>query len=353
MSNSSISSALEYRPKEFADMIGQDAIVRTLSNAIKNENIPQALLFCGPRGVGKTSCARILAKKINNLEDNLEYNIFELDAASNNSVEDIRNITDQIRIPPQVGKYKVYIIDEVHMLSNAAFNAFLKSLEEPPKHVVFILATTEKNKIIPTILSRCQIYDFKKVDSASIIKLLTNICKEKKIKFDENSLRLIAQKSDGSIRDSLSMFDRLVSFTDSNLTISDVSFNLNIIDYETYFELSSLIKLKDIPGILTKYNDIFNRGFDDVNFLTGLSRHLREVLITKLGSSDNISDLKNELELKYLEHSNDFLDEDLILMIQIINDCLINYQKINDKRIHTELCLMRVASIDSIKKKNP
>ena len=353
MSNSSISSALEYRPKEFADMIGQDAIVRTLSNAIKNESIPQAILFCGPRGVGKTSCARILAKKINNLEDNLEYNIFELDAASNNSVEDIRNITDQIRIPPQVGKYKVYIIDEVHMLSNAAFNAFLKSLEEPPKHVVFILATTEKNKIIPTILSRCQIYDFKKVDSSSIIKLLTSICKEKKIKFDENSLRLIAEKSDGSIRDSLSMFDRLVSFTDSNLTISDVSSNLNVLDYETYFELSSLIKLKDIPGILTKYNDIFNRGFDDVNFLTGLSRHLREVLITKLGSSDNISDLKNELELKYLEHSNDFLDEDLILMIQIINDCLINYQKINDKRIHTELCLMRVASIDSIKKKNP
>ena len=353
MSNSSISSALEYRPKEFADMIGQDAIVRTLSNAIKNENIPQALLFCGPRGVGKTSCARILAKKINNLDDNLEYNIFELDAASNNSVEDIRNITDQIRIPPQVGKYKVYIIDEVHMLSNAAFNAFLKSLEEPPKHVVFILATTEKNKIIPTILSRCQIYDFKKVDSSSITKLLTTICKEKKIKFDENSLRLIAEKSDGSIRDSLSMFDRLVSFTDSNLKITDVSSNLNVLDYEIYFELSSLIRLKDISGILTKYNEIFNRGFDDVNFLTGLSRHLREVLICKLGSSDKISDLKNELELKYLEHSKDFLDEDLILMIQIINECLINYQKINDKRIHTELCLMRVASIDSIKKKNP
>ena len=353
MNNSSISSALEYRPKEFSDMIGQDAIVRTLSNAIKNENIPQALLFCGPRGVGKTSCARILAKNINNLEDNLEYNIFELDAASNNSVEDIRNITDQIRIPPQVGKYKVYIIDEVHMLSNAAFNAFLKSLEEPPKHVVFILATTEKNKIIPTILSRCQIYDFKKVDSSSITKLLTTICKEKKIKFDENSLRLIAEKSDGSIRDSLSMFDRLVSFTDSNLKITDVSSNLNVLDYEIYFELSSLIRLKDISGILTKYNEIFNRGFDDVNFLTGLSRHLREVLICKLGSSNKISDLKNELELKYLEHSKDFLDEDLILMIQIINECLINYQKINDKRIHTELCLMRVASIDSIKKKNP
>jgi DNA polymerase-3 subunit gamma/tau len=332
-------------------MIGQDAIVKTLSNAIKNDNIPQALLFCGPRGVGKTSCARILAKTINDLKENFEYNIFELDAASNNSVEDIRSITDQIRIPPQIGKYKVYIIDEVHMLSNAAFNAFLKSLEEPPKHVVFILATTEKNKIIPTILSRCQIYDFKKVDIESITKLLSNICKDKKIKFDENSLSLIAQKSDGSIRDSLSMFDRLVSFTDSNLTINEVTTNLNVLDYETYFELSTLIISKDIPGILTIYNDIFVRGFDDVNLLNGLSRHLREILISKLGSSDKLSDLKNELNLKYIEHANEFSDENLILMIEIINESLINYQKINDKRIHTELCLMRLASIESVKKK--
>jgi DNA polymerase-3 subunit gamma/tau len=352
MNNSSISSASEYRPKEFSDMIGQDAIVKTLSNAIKNDKIPQALLFCGPRGVGKTSCARILAKQINNLEENFEYNIFELDAASNNSVEDIRSITDQIRIPPQIGKYKVYIIDEVHMLSNAAFNAFLKSLEEPPKHVVFILATTEKNKIIPTILSRCQIYDFKKVDVVDITGLLKNICTDKKIKFDENSLSLIAEKSDGSIRDSLSMFDRLVSFTDSNLTMDEVTANLNVLDYETYFELSTLIISKDIPGILTKYNDIFIRGFDDVNLLNGLSRHLREILISKLGSSDKLSDLKNELNLKYIEHSNEFSDENLILMIEIINDSLINYQKINDKRIHTELCLMRLASIESVKKKN-
>jgi DNA polymerase-3 subunit gamma/tau len=352
MNNSSISSASEYRPKEFSDMIGQDAIVKTLSNAIKNDKIPQALLFCGPRGVGKTSCARILAKQINNLEENFEYNIFELDAASNNSVEDIRSITDQIRIPPQIGKYKVYIIDEVHMLSNAAFNAFLKSLEEPPKHVVFILATTEKNKIIPTILSRCQIYDFKKVDVVDITKLLKNICTDKKIKFDENSLSLIAEKSDGSIRDSLSMFDRLVSFTDSNLTMDEVTANLNVLDYETYFELSNLIISKDIPGILTKYNDIFIRGFDDVNLLNGLSRHLREILISKLGSSDKLSDLKNELNLKYIEHSNEFSDENLILMIEIINESLINYQKINDKRIHTELCLMRLASIESVKKKN-
>ena len=302
--------------------------------------------------MGKTSCARILAKTINDLKENFEYNIFELDAASNNSVEDIRSITDQIRIPPQIGKYKVYIIDEVHMLSNAAFNAFLKSLEEPPKHVVFILATTEKNKIIPTILSRCQIYDFKKVDIESITKLLSNICKDKKIKFDENSLSLIAQKSDGSIRDSLSMFDRLVSFTDSNLTINEVTTNLNVLDYETYFELSTLIISKDIPGILTRYNDIFVRGFDDVNLLNGLSRHLREILISKLGSSDKLSDLKNELNLKYIEHANEFSDENLILMIEIINDSLINYQKINDKRIHTELCLMRLASIESVKKKN-
>ena len=352
MNNSSISSASEYRPKEFSDMIGQDAIVKTLSNAIKNDKIPQALLFCGPRGVGKTSCARILAKQINNLEENFEYNIFELDAASNNSVEDIRSITDQIRIPPQIGKYKVYIIDEVHMLSNAAFNAFLKSLEEPPKHVVFILATTEKNKIIPTILSRCQIYDFKKVDVVDITELLKNICTDKKIKFDENSLSLIAEKSDGSIRDSLSMFDRLVSFTDSNLTMDEVTANLNVVDYETYFELSTLIISKDIPGILTKYNDIFIRGFDDVNLLNGLSRHLREILISKLGSSDKLSDLKNELNLKYIEHSNEFSDENLILMIEIINESLINYQKINDKRIHTELCLMRLASIESVKKKN-
>ena len=352
MNNSSISSASEYRPKEFSDMIGQDAIVKTLSNAIKNDKIPHALLFCGPRGVGKTSCARILAKQINNLEENFEYNIFELDAASNNSVEDIRSITDQIRIPPQIGKYKVYIIDEVHMLSNAAFNAFLKSLEEPPKHVVFILATTEKNKIIPTILSRCQIYDFKKVDVVDITELLKNICTDKKIKFDENSLSLIAEKSDGSIRDSLSMFDRLVSFTDSNLTMDEVTANLNVLDYETYFELSTLIISKDIPGILTKYNDIFIRGFDDVNLLNGLSRHLREILISKLGSSDKLSDLKNKLNLKYIEHSNEFSDENLILMIEIINESLINYQKINDKRIHTELCLIRLASIESVKKKN-
>ena len=348
----STSSASEYRPKDFNDMIGQDAIVKTLNNAIKNDNIPQALLFCGPRGVGKTSCARILAKTINNLDDDFEYNIFELDAASNNSVEDIRNITDQIRIPPQTGRYKVYIIDEVHMLSNQAFNAFLKSLEEPPEHVVFILATTEKNKILPTILSRCQIYDFKKVENESIIKLLSKICKEKKVKYEDGSLSLIAERSDGSIRDSLSIFDRLVSFTDSNLTISEVTLNLNVLDFDTYFKISELINKKDIPGILNLYNDIYIKGFDDLNFLNGLSKHLRELLIYSLNSSDKLSDYKNDLSKKYLEHSKDISNNDLISMIEVINDTLINYKKVNDKRIHLELCLMKLASLDSIKKKS-
>ena len=348
---SSTSSASEYRPKNFEEMIGQDAIVKTLKNAVEKDNIPQALLFCGPRGVGKTSCARILAKTINNIEEELEYNIFELDAASNNSVEDIRNITDQIRIPPQKGRYKVYIIDEVHMLSNQAFNAFLKSLEEPPEHVVFILATTEKNKILPTILSRCQIYDFKKVDSKSIIKLLVKICKEKKIKHEDGSLSLIADRSDGSIRDSLSIFDRLVSFTNSNLTLDEVTSNLNILDFNTYFKLSELINGKDIPGILHLYNDIYNKGFDDLNFLNGLSRHLRELLVYRFNSFDKLSDHKNELSKKYVEHSKNILDQDLILMIELINDTLVNYQKVNDKRMHIELCLMKLASLDSTKKK--
>ena len=348
---SSTSSASEYRPKNFEEIIGQDAIVKTLNNAIDKDNIPQALLFCGPRGVGKTSCARILAKTINNIDEDFEYNIFELDAASNNSVEDIRNITDQIRVPPQKGRYKVYIIDEVHMLSNQAFNAFLKSLEEPPEHVVFILATTEKNKILPTILSRCQIYDFKKVDSKSIRNLLIRICKEKKIKHQDGSLLLIAERSDGSIRDSLSIFDRLVSFTDSNLTLDEVTSNLNIIDFNTYFRLSDLINDKDIPAILCLYNDIYDKGFDDLNFLNGLSKHLRELLVYRLNSNDKLSDHKSELSKRYIEHSKNILDKDLILMIEIINETLVNYQRVNDKRMHIELCLMKIASLDSIKKK--
>ncbi len=348
---SSTSSASEYRPKNFEEIIGQDAIVKTLNNAIKNDNIPQALLFCGPRGVGKTSCARILGKTINDLKQDYEYNIFELDAASNRGIEKMHSLLEQVRIPPQKGRYKVYIIDEVHGLTKDAITAFLKVLEEPPEHVVFILATTEKNQILPTILSRCQIYDFKKVDNESIIKLLSKICKEKKVKYEDGSLRLIAERSDGSIRDSLSMFDRLVIFTDSNLTISEVTSNLNVLDFNTYFKLTDLINGKDIPGILHLYDDIYNKGFDDLNFLNGLSRHLRELLVYKLNSNDKLSDHGNELSKRYIEHSKNISDQDLILMIEIINETLINYQKVNDKRMHIELCLMKLASLDSLQKK--
>ena len=352
-----IVSARKYRPLGFSEVVGQGHIITTLENAIEQNQLAQALLFCGPRGVGKTTCARILSRMINGFKaqngdfNSANLNIYELDAASNNSVEDIRNINDQIRIPPQKGRYKVYIIDEVHMLSNQAFNAFLKSLEEPPEHVVFILATTEKNKILPTILSRCQIFDFKKVDSKSITKLLVKICKEKKIKHEDGSLSLIADKSDGSIRDSLSIFDRLVSFTNSNLTIDEVTSNLNILDFNSYFKLSELINDKDIPGILHLYNDIYNKGFDDLNFLNGLSKHLRELLVYRLNSFDKLSDHKNELSKRYIEHSKNILDQDLILMIELINETLINYQKVNDKRMHIELCLMKLASLDSTQKK--
>ena len=272
-------SALRYRPQKFQEVIGQDAIVKTLLNAIKNDSLAQALLFCGPRGVGKTTCARILAKEINKVEADYDYNIFELDAANNAGVEDIRTLIDQFRIPPQIGRYKVYIIDEVHMLSKQAFNAFLKSLEEPPNHVIFILATTEKNKIIPTILSRCQIFEFKKIDQIQIEQSLRKICKENKIDFEDEALNLIASKSDGAMRDALVMFDRLVTFTNGKLSLNEVSINLNTLDLDTYFNFSDLILSSSIPDILSKYNEIVNKGFDGLSFISGLSRHYRDCLL--------------------------------------------------------------------------
>ena len=238
-------SALKYRPKSFSEVIGQDSITKTLENSIKINQLAQALLFCGPRGVGKTSCARILANMINdndvNTFEDFSFNVFELDAASNNSVEDIRKINEQVRIPPQIGSHKVYIIDEVHMLSNSAFNAFLKTLEEPPKHAIFILATTEKNKIIPTVLSRCQIYDFKRITIKDIQLYLSNIAEKNKLSFQENAMFLIAEKADGSLRDALSIFDRMVNFTNGNLTEIAVAKNLNLLDQQTYSEMSEMI----------------------------------------------------------------------------------------------------------------
>ena len=345
-------SALRYRPQKFQEVIGQDAIVKTLLNAIKNDSLAQALLFCGPRGVGKTTCARILAKEINKVEADYDYNIFELDAANNAGVEDIRTLIDQFRIPPQIGRYKVYIIDEVHMLSKQAFNAFLKSLEEPPNHVIFILATTEKNKIIPTILSRCQIFEFKKIDQIQIEESLRKICKENKIDFEDEALNLIASKSDGAMRDALVMFDRLVTFTNGKLSLNEVSINLNTLDLDTYFNFSDLILSSSIPDILSKYNEIVNKGFDGLSFISGLSRHYREMLISKFADSQKISIYSDSIKLKYEEFGKKIEINEIIGIIDIINDCEINYKKITDERIHVELCLLRLASYKEDKKKN-
>ncbi|MCH7524540.1 MAG: DNA polymerase III subunit gamma/tau, partial [Bacteroidetes bacterium] len=260
-----IVSARKYRPQTFSDVIGQKAITNTLQSAIENNHLAQALLFTGPRGVGKTTCARILAKMINQNGDEIQdedyaFNIFELDAASNNSVDDIRNLTDQVRIPPQVGKYKVYIIDEVHMLSQSAFNAFLKTLEEPPKHCIFILATTEKHKIIPTILSRCQIFDFKRITVKDTKEYLKYIAKEQGITADDDALHIIAQKADGAMRDALSIFDRVVSFSGKKLTRQAVTENLNVLDYETYFTSTDLILENNIPELLIQFNNTLSKG---------------------------------------------------------------------------------------------
>ena len=277
--NEYVISALKYRPTDFNEVIGQSSITQTLTNAISLNQLPQALLFCGPRGVGKTSCARILARKINNQkkEDDIKFNVFELDAASNNSVDDIRNLNEQVRIPPQVGRYKIYIIDEAHMLSAAAFNAFLKTLEEPPKHAIFILATTEKNKIIPTILSRCQIYDFKSISRSDIALHLKNISLKNNIKFEDEALNIISETAEGAMRDALSLYDRLVNLTNSNLTTLLVSENLNILNHEIYIQLTEKLLNNNIADILIDTDEILKKGFSHLDFLNGLSNYFRNL----------------------------------------------------------------------------
>ena len=288
-------SARKYRPTNFDSVVGQKVITDTLKNAILTKNLAQSFLFCGPRGVGKTTCARILAKQINefNNEDNIDnfsFNIFELDAASNNSVDDIRSLTDQVRVPPQIGKYKVYIIDEVHMLSQSAFNAFLKTLEEPPKHAIFVLATTEKNKIIPTILSRCQIFDFKRVSVKDISDYLDFVAKSENIDSEKSAINVIAQKSDGSMRDALSLFDRLIDFQNKTLSFQDVIKKLNILDYDYYFKLVSEINNNDFKNVLLTFNEIVNNGFDPQDIIVGLSKHLRQLLLSKDPSTLSLID---------------------------------------------------------------
>jgi len=345
-----IVSARKYRPQTFKDVVGQQAITNTLLNAIENNHLAQALLFTGPRGVGKTSCARILAKTINqegqeNPDEDFAFNIFELDAASNNSVDDIRNLIDQVRIPPQIGKYKVYIIDEVHMLSQAAFNAFLKTLEEPPKHAIFILATTEKHKIIPTILSRCQIFDFKRITVNDAKLHLMEVAKTEGITADEDALQIIAQKADGAMRDALSIFDRVVSFSGKNLTRQAVTENLNVLDYETYFKATDLILKNNIPQLLIEFNNILAKGFDGHHFISGLASHFRDLMVCKNEETITLLEVGELTKAKYLEQSKKSPYHFLVKGIELANDCDLKYKTSRNQRLLVELCLMQLASV--------
>ena len=352
-------SARKYRPQAFEDVVGQSAITNTLENAIKNNHLAQALLFTGPRGVGKTTCARILAKRINQKgveidpDEDFAFNIFELDAASNNSVDDIRNLTDQVRIPPQTGNYKVYIIDEVHMLSQAAFNAFLKTLEEPPAHAIFILATTEKHKIIPTILSRCQIFDFKRIGVNDIKKYLHKIAKEEKIKADDDALHIIAQKADGALRDALSIFDRVVSFSGENLTRQSVADNLNVLDYDAYFKTTDLILENKIPELLIAFNDILAQGFEGHHYIAGLASHFRDLLVAKDAATVELLEVGDNTKKQYLDQSKKCEVKFLVAAIDLANDCDLKYKSSKNQRLLVELCLMQLASLtyESQKKK--
>ena len=343
-------SARKYRPQTFKDVVGQQAITNTLLNAIENNHLAQALLFTGPRGVGKTTCARILAKMINSDgtetgDEDFAFNIFELDAASNNSVDDIRSLTDQVRIPPQVGKYKVYIIDEVHMLSQAAFNAFLKTLEEPPKHCIFILATTEKHKIIPTILSRCQIFDFKRITVKDAKEYLKYIADEQGVVADDDALHIIAQKADGAMRDALSIFDRVVSFSGKDLTRQAVTENLNVLDYETYFTSTDLILENNIPELLLQFNNTLSKGFDGHHYIAGLASHFRDLLVSKTPQTIDLLEVGEETKKKYLEQSQKASQEFLLQGINLANDCDLKYKTSKNQRLLIELCLMQLASI--------
>ena len=344
-------SARKYRPQTFKDVVGQQAITNTLLNAIENNHLAQALLFCGPRGVGKTTCARILAKKINedsaqSQDEDFAFNIFELDAASNNSVDDIRNLTDQVRIPPQVGKYKVYIIDEVHMLSQSAFNAFLKTLEEPPKHAIFILATTEKHKIIPTILSRCQIFDFKRITVKDAAEYLKYIAENQEIEAEDDALHIIAQKADGAMRDALSIFDRVVSFSGKKLTRKAVTENLNVLDYDTYFTATDLILEHNIPALLVLFNDALSKGFDGHHFISGLASHFRDLMVCHHQSTIDLLEVGEEAKKLYLEQSKKTSSTLLLQGIEIANDCDLKYKSSKNQRLLVELALMKLASIN-------
>ena len=363
-------SARKYRPQTFESVVGQSPITTTLKNAIKNNHLAQAFLFFGSRGVGKTTTARILAKTLNclNLAENTEpcnncescnsfneghsFNILELDAASNNSVDDIRNLIDQVRIAPQIGKYKIFIIDEVHMLSQSAFNAFLKTLEEPPAHAVFILATTEKHKILPTILSRCQIFDFHRIQIKDIVNHLMGIAQKENIKVDEKALHVIAQKADGALRDALSIFDQIVSFSNNDVTYEAVLQNLNVLDYEYYFKVTDFSLDGNIPENLLLYNTILENGFDGSQFIVGLAEHLRNLLVCKDEKTLILLDIPEGLKKEYLAQSAKTSQDFILTGIDLLRATETNYKASKNKRLHVELALMKLSSIMANLQKN-
>ena len=361
-----IVSARKYRPATFETVVGQQHITGTLKNAIKNNQLAQAFLFCGPRGVGKTTCARILAKTINctnltaeqeacgtcescqSFQSGHSFNFHELDAASNNSVDDIRSLIEQVRIPPQAGKYKIYIIDEVHMLSTSAFNAFLKTLEEPPPYAIFILATTEKHKILPTILSRCQIFDFNRIQVEDISNHLAKIAERENIATDNDGLHIIAQKADGGLRDALSMFDQIVSYTNRNVTYKAVIDNLNILDYDYYFKLTDYLTDGDVSNTLLLFNDILNNGFDGNNFINGLAGHFRNLLVGKDNQTIKLLEVSENIKQKYLVQSNAANLGFILTALNLANQCDLNYKNSKNQRLQVELALIKMCHIPSV-----
>jgi DNA polymerase-3 subunit gamma/tau len=362
-----IVSARKYRPATFDMVVGQETITNTLRNAISNKHLAQAYLFCGPRGVGKTTCARIFAKTINctNLKENAEacdkcesclsfnslrsFNIHELDAASNNKVEDIRSLNDQVRIPPQIGKYSIYIIDEVHMLSSSAFNAFLKTLEEPPSHAIFILATTEKHKIIPTILSRCQIFDFSRIKVEDIVSRLRYVAKNESVSTEEEALHVIALKADGAMRDGLSIFDQLVSLCGKNITYRDTIENLNVLDYEYYFKCTDAALTGDVSSALLTFNEILEKGFDGLNFITGLNSHFRDLLVSRDQSTLRLLETTPLIRQRYQQQAASCSIDFLYKALELGSACDVSYRNSKNPRLHVELTLIRICNLLSDK----